>query len=429
MALSPLRRLNLHPDRGRLLASLGFNFIARIPGLAAVFLILPLVSRSLGTASYGEFLSALALGGAFTLPLGGLNAVGRRLLASAFGAQDAPRQASVFVTTTLLTGCLALLGALLLVLLSGRTWTAPVFIFIAMLPLMLGFLNTFDNLRACYNEHYVTAQFQLVSQSVIYALVFLIGLPPGAIAIAGLTLQGPVALASGATLVALLVKRPFLLSGKVAGIGGMLLPALGVMLADGALGLLMNLSVYWLNFSHHAEMAAWFGTFGRLFQSFLQPVLLVVLPVTSYISMRWGQMPRERRRLLHQVFIVAGFGYGFIVGAAMAFLGPLYIDQMFKLSAHGDRFDVLALSLFMGAVVAQKTYSMLIYAVSEARFVSFGTAMACIVGVGTAALSSLRLPAVRVLDVLFLTVAIGIPAVLLVGGYRYRRELQPAERS
>jgi hypothetical protein len=384
---------------------------------------LPLVSRSLGTAAYGEFLSALALGAAFALPFGGVNAVGRRLLAAAVGAQDKAQQANVFITTTFLMSAVTFVAAAILVLATGSSWSKPVFVFITLLPLIAGFLNTFDNLRASYNEHYVTAQFQLISQIVIYAGVYIVGLPPGGIAIAGLTLQSPFALASLATLLVLLVQRPFLLSGKVEGAWRMVLPAVGVMMADGALAVLLNLSVYWLNFAHHAEMAAWFGTFIRLFQSFMQPVLLVLFPITSYISMRWGQLTPLRRRFLHKLFIVTGFAYGVIVGGAMAFFGPLYIDHMFKLTTAGDRFDVLALSLFMGAVIAQKTYTMLLYAVSEARFVSFGTALVSALGISVAALGSIWLPAVRVIDVLFLAVALGIPVVLITGDYLYRREL------
>ena len=71
---------SMNRERRRLLASLFFNFAAKVPGIAAVFLILPLISRSLGTREYGELLSALALGSSFTLPFGGINAVGRRLL-------------------------------------------------------------------------------------------------------------------------------------------------------------------------------------------------------------------------------------------------------------------------------------------------------------------------------------------------------------
>src|ERR1700693_977681 len=207
------------------MASLAFNFIAKAPGLVAAFVILPMVSRSLGTTTYGEFLSALALGSAFTLPYGGINAVGRRLLASAFGAGDKVRQANVFVTSTLLMGAVMLLAALILGLGTARSWSQPVFLFIALLPVICGFFNVFDNARASYNEHYVTAVLQLISQIIIYGTVYLVGLPPRAIAISGLTLQTPYAVASVATLIVPLVQRPSLLRGRIDGVRLLLMPA------------------------------------------------------------------------------------------------------------------------------------------------------------------------------------------------------------
>ena len=418
-----LRRLSLNPARLQLAASLAFNVIAKAPGLVAAFVILPLVSRSLGTSAYGEMLSALALGAVFTLPYGGINAVGRRLLASAFGAGDKSRQANVFVTSTTLNALVMLLAALILSAGAAHSWSRPVFLVIALLPVIGGFLNVFDNTRASFNEHYVTAVLQLIVQILIYGGVYLIGLSPGAIVAAGLTLQSPYALASILTMIALLLKRPYLLRGRIEGVSAMLLPAVGVMMADGSLGLLLNLSVYWLTLAGQSPMSAWLGTFTRLFSSFMSPVLLIFFPLTTYISMRWGTVSIQRRLLLHRLFILTGFGYGAIVGVAMAFLGPLYIERMFRLSLHGDRLDVLALSLFLGAIIAQKTYTMLLYAVAEARFVSYGTALAAATAIAAAAVSAVWLPPMRTIDVLFVTVGIAVPAILLIGDHRYRRAL------
>jgi hypothetical protein len=290
------------------------------------------------------------------------------------------------------------------------------------MPLLVGFANGFDNARASFNEHYVTAAFQLVSQIVIYSLVYFVGLPPGGVVLAVLALQSPYLLASVATLIALLQRRPYLMRGKIVGARQMIAPALGVVMADGALGALLNLSVYWLKAAGSAQMAAWVGTFLRLFQSFLSPAILIIFPVTTYISMRWAQMSRRRQAVLYKVFLLAGLGYGLLVGCAMAFAGPLYINHMFKLATHGDNVDVLALSVFLGAIVAQKAYTMLLYAVSEARFVSFGTAVISALGIGAAALSSHWLPAVRVIDVLFISMGIGLPALLIIADYRYKSE-------
>lgn len=420
------RRFALTPDQIRLIASLGFNFLGKAPGVAAVFVILPLVSRSLGTAVYGELLSAMALGSLFTLPFGGITAVGRRILASAFGAKDQVGQANAFVTTTVLMAVVAIAASVLMVGATASSWSRPVFVFVSLLLILVGFCNGFDNARASFNEHYVTAAFQLVSQIVIYSLVYFVGLPPGGVILAVLALQSPYLLASAATLVALLQRRPYLMRGKIAGIRQMAAPALGVVMADGALGALLNLSVYWLKAAGSAEMAAWVGTFLRLFQSFLSPALLILFPLTTYISMRWAHMSPQRQAALYKVFILAGLGYGLLVGCAMAFAGPLYINRMFKLSTHGDHVDVLALSLFLGAIVAQKAYTMLLYAVSEARFVSFGTAVISALGIGSAALASRWLSPVRAIDVLFVSMGVGLPVLLLIADYRYTRERRDA---
>jgi hypothetical protein len=309
---------------------------------------------------------------------------------------------------------------------TASSWSKPVFIFASLLPILVQFFNTFDNIRASFNEHYVTAAFQLIWQIVIYSLVYFVGLPSGGIILAALALQSPFLLASAATLVALLIQRPYLRGGKVTRVRQMVAPTLGVVLADGALGSLLNLSVYWLNAAGSAEMAAWVGTFLRLFQSFLAPALLILFPVTTYISMRWAHMTPQRQIVLYKIFILAGLTYGLLVGCAMAFGGPLYINHMFKLTVHGDNVDVLALSLFLGAIVAQKSYTMLLYAVSEARFVSFGTAVISAVGIGGAALSSHWLSPVRVIDVLFVSMGIGLPALLVVADVRYKREKRDA---
>ncbi|HWX77026.1 MAG TPA: hypothetical protein VNY32_06095 [Candidatus Acidoferrales bacterium] len=420
------RRFALTPDQLRLVASLGFNFLGKAPGVVAVFVILPLVSRSLGTAAYGELLSAMALGSLFTLPFGGINTVGRRILATAFGAKDRVGQANAFMTTTVLMATVGIAASALMAGATASSWSKPVFIFASLLPILVQFFNTFDNARASFNEHYVTAAFQLISQIVIYSCVYVIGLPPGGVIPAALALQSPFLLASAATLVALLIQRPYLGRGKVTGVRQLVAPTLGVVLADGALGSLLNLSVYWLKAAGSAEMAAWVGTFLRLFQSFLAPALLILFPLTTYISMRWAQMTPQRQIVLYKVFILAGLTYGLLVGCAMAFGGPLYINHMFKLTAHGDNVDVLAMSLFLGAIVAQKSYTMLLYAVSEARFVSFGTAVISAVGIGAAALSSHWLSPMRVIDVLFVSMGIGLPALFVVADLRYKRERRDA---
>jgi len=134
-------------------------------------------------------------------------------------------------------------------------------------------------------------------------------------------------------------------------------------------------------------------------------------------------MTVQRKLFLHRLFLFAGLAYGILVGCAMSFAGPFYIDHMFNLKVHGDGIDVFALSLFLGAYIAQKAYTLALYAVSEGRFVSFGTTLVSTIGACAAAASWVWLPPSRAVDTLFIVMGLGLPVLLLVGSHRHRREL------
>jgi len=399
--------------RIKLAASLGFNFLAKLPGILSVFVILPLISRSLGSSTYGEFLSALALGSACTLPFSGIGTVGRRLLATAHGASDRAGEADAFVSTFLSSGVISLIMSVVAYMLTGN----PIFGLVSLLLIVTAFFNMGDNMRASYNEHYITAIFQFVFQLGIYGAVFIIGVPKDGILFSGLTLQSPYILASVATLILLLMQRPYLMRGKAKNLRRMMVPALGVIAADGALTALLNLSVFWLGHAGDTEYAAWFGTFARLFQSFSAPVMMILLPLTSYIAIHWQNLSTERRLRLHKLFMIGGIGYGALVGFLMAVGGSYYIKHMFTIAVEGDSFDIAAITLFIVAVIALKSYSLLLYAISEARRVSFATAGVAVFGIVIAGISGFWLPAHKVVDVLFLTTGTLLPILLFAESF------------
>jgi hypothetical protein len=164
------------------------------------------------------------------------------------------------------------------------------------------------------------------------------------------------------------------------------------------------------------------GTFTRLFQSFLSPVLLIMFPVTTYISIHWRNYAVPRRRQLHWAFLALGLGYGAVVGLGMSYGGQLYIDHMFHLEVKGDGWDVLALSLFMGAVIAQKAYTMMLYSVSEARFASYGTAgVTLLVAAAAVVARLLGASPMRAVDLFFGITGAALPLLLCVSCWRYRR--------
>jgi hypothetical protein len=91
--------------------------------------------------------------------------------------------------------------------------------------------------------------------------------------------------------------------------------------------------------------------------------------------------------------------------------------EVFQFKVPGPVRNLLFFDLYLAATILQN--------VPEARFVSFGTAIISAFGIGAAALSSRWLPPVRVIDVLFISPGIGLPALLVIADYRYRRELRP----
>src|SRR5207245_15232 len=99
--------------------------------------------------------------------------------------------------------------------------------------------------------------------------------------------------------------------------------------ADGFLMATLSLSVVWLQAAAVPATSAWFATIVRLFQTLLTPVILVLLPLSSYIRILWqaksaAQQPAVTKRTLfigNVYAVVAGFSIlGVMVWNASRFL-------------------------------------------------------------------------------------------------------------
>jgi hypothetical protein len=187
------------------------------------------------------------------------------------------------------------------------------------------------------------------------------------------------------------------------------------------LSALLNFSVYWLGHSGEVHYAAWVGTFMRLFTTFSSPVVLLLFPVTSYVAIRWPDLTPERRIRLLRLFVAGGLGYGAIIGALLALLGPLYISSMFHLPETGDGLDIACIAIFMGAIMAQKAVSLLLYSVAEARFLSYGTASVSLIALVLAAVSLPWLQPHRVVDVLYALTGLLLPTISIAQYLRQSR--------
>ena len=409
--------------RKQLVWSLVFNFVAKLPGLISVFIILPEISRSLGSEDYGRLLAAIGLGTSFCFPLEGLKTVGRRQLAMAYGAKDRTKQAQVFMTVVFSAFSISVLLMLIVSGFSTSSWPTSVFVIVSLFPIIGSFLNTFDSIRAAFNEHYITAKFQLWSQLALYGLVILIGIPVGAIFLSGVVMQ-PYAIASLATMLFLIFQRKYLLFGKIKGVLSFFRASIAVTLSNGIMTSLMGYTIYWLSQYYSADYAAWVGTIYRLFTTFVSPLMLVLFPLTSFISIHWADLSLKRKQQTHYVFILFGLGFGAFISCLIGFAGPVYIEYMFDLPVKGSMWDVVALSLFLGAIVAQKIYTMLIYSFCEGIFISYSSTILVLISVGCAAFSHIWLTTTDVVNVMFVTIGFMMPLLLAIESMRQQKELK-----
>lgn len=418
-----LRKLVATKERKKLLSSLSFNFVAKLPGLLSVFVVLPLISKALGASVYGELLSALALGSSFCLPFGGVKTVARRHLAQAYGKEDRKEQADIFVTSSGVAAGIALLMAFCLFIASKSTGTPTVIFIVSLIPVISAFFDNFDSLRSSFNEHYITAKFQLVSQVVIYGALLVLGLPDGAILLAGFSMN-PYLFASICTFALLIAQRPYLKKGKIKGVKKLLASSFAVTLSDGLLTTSLSFSVYWLSQAASVDYAAWIGTITRLFLSFMSPIMLVLFPLTGFIAMRWGTLSKTRRLQMNYIFIGISILMGVVVGGLISLLGPLYVDHMFKLRVTGDAVDVWSLGLFLGAIITQKSYTMLIYSFCEGKFISYGTSIVVCFAAACTLLAFFYVPANKAIDVFYVIAGVSLPFLVFVENSKQRCNLR-----
>lgn len=408
-------------DKVRLIASIGFNLVAKGPSLLNLLFILPLISRTLGTALYGEFLAMLALGSTLTLLFGGINAVGRRHLAAAFGSRDSRRETAAVSDTIACSAIATLISVTAAAAIASRTATTSSLVLVALLPIIGAFANTFDNLRAAYNQHYVTAILQTISQSAIYGWAIYHGIAPGSVIVAALVLQLPSILASVATLLLLIWERPHLRRLHAPqNIRAMFRSASYVTLSDGAIFTALNASLYSLGVLGATNVAAWYGTLMRAFQTLLAPALIILLPITSFTALRWVSWSSTQRVRAIRLVVGVSIMYGGTVALTFALGASFYLTMLFPDVPRFGTIHLVCLAFFFAAIVTQKVYGQFVFAVAEARSFSLGTFAIVLVALGGAALALTRLDPLHALDILALGIALPL-LILIVADQLFRR--------
>ena len=278
------------------------------------------------------------------------------------------------------------------------------FLIVAALPPITGFFNTFDNVRAAYNEHYVTATLLIMLQLVMYAIGFLVPYTRQHLVVSAMLLSSPYMFASLAALALLLRRRPYLIGGSARLAWRVMREGTAYAVADGLLTATLSLAVVWVERSGRAETAAWFGTLVRLFQIFLVPIILLLLPLSSYIRVVWNARGVAEKRAFARTTLLVGLAYGALVAVALLLISTLYIGGALKLRAPENQFEVAPCFLLFGAIVAFRSYSSIAYLVlDDPTHLSRWTTIAVSTAVAVSMVSSL------VVDV---PVAIGIYALV-----------------
>ena len=403
-----------HPERLKMLVSIGTNILARTPSLLVVFVLLPLISRALGTERYGELLGALALGGLFLLPFGGNNVVARRLIGGAYGRGERAEEARAFATISVSAAIAALLMALIAVTIAYLGGNSPVFCFIAVIPIAGAFLNTFDNVRASYNEHYVTAALFFFSQLTIVGIVLFLGAPAESLLISAFIMVGGALVSSFCTLLLLIRRRPYLLAGRPSRLLETAISSLRVLAADGILFLSLSLGVYWLAQTGALDVAGWYGTVVRVFRSLSVPMMLVMLPLASYIATRWSQFGPDKKVWAHRAFFAFGIGYGAVVGILVFLFMHFAVNPMYGIDVHVGIVDKIALSTFFGGLVAQKSYAQLVFSVCDARLISKGTPIVVTVAVLMSLAGTVWLAPIQVISMMGVCIVFPLLPILLL---------------
>jgi hypothetical protein len=409
-------------EQRKLLFSLGTNFLTRIPGAIGVLWFLPLLRFGLGTDGYAELLTSGALGAAAGFLCGGFSLVGRRLIGEAYADGDRAGEADGFAS--LVVANVVALG-LALSIIGAYCWVrgaSTAFLVVSTLPALGMFLHTFDNVRSAYNEHYVTATLLIVIQSTAYAVGFLVPATRQSLVLGALVLQSPYLLASLITFALLLYNRTYLIDGRPVAVWYVARQGTMLAMADGFLMATLSLSVVWLQTTASATTSAWFATIVRLFQVFLVPVVLLLIPMSSYIRILWNGRSVAQQQALAKATLSIGLGYGAIVAVALLVASRLYVGFLLQLPAPGDLLQILPSFLLFGTIVAYKSYSSVAYLVlDEPVHLSFWTASAVGAAVALGAAASFAVDPLSAINVYALAAGLLIILVLFWNAARFIR--------
>ena len=415
-AIARVRRTN--GEQRKLLFSLGTSFLTRIPGAIGLVWFLPLLRFGLGTDDYANMLAAMALASVAAFLASGFNLMGRRLIGEAYANGDQAAEADALASVVMANIAAAVLSVAIVVVFCWLRNESNEFFWVAALSAVGSFVMLFENVRAAYNENYVTSILLIVIQSTSYAIGFLVPATRHDVLVASLVIQAPYWLASLMTFAILLRDKPYLLRGCPIAIRMVARQGAILAMADGFLFATLSVSVVWLQTSAPATTAAWFATVVRLFQTFLIPITLLMLPLSSYIRILWKGKSVAQQRYYTKITLAVGITYGAIVSVALYGVSLVYVNWMLRLPvSHG-----IAIFFLFGAIVAYRSYSTVAYVVlDEAAHLSSWTTVAIGAAVAVGAVASFAVDPLSAISAYALVAGAAMLAVLLWNAARFIR--------
>lgn len=350
--------------------SLLLNFASRAPSIIGMLFFIPRVHAALDDALYGDLMAAMALGGLACVLFSGGNVLGRRRIGEAMFGGKRESEARAFLTlgrASMLATVIGGIGVICYALSDHRGW---LYVAIAILPILNGFTGAMDEARAAYNEHYITAGMQMVLQLIAYAIGLSVPWVAANPLAAAAVMVGPSILASVFAGAWLLMRRPYLLHGSAPPAWHALSEGLPIGLIDGLVMMAVNLSVVLVQAELPPEGGAWYATIVRLFMIAMSPVLLTLVPLTSYLRGIWNdRTPAEHSRIL-KIWLLISLAYGSGTAVVLGIGDVIYVDGIMGVMSPFSTFQSLPIYAGLGAVVIFKGFSGLSYMVLGTRLLN-----------------------------------------------------------
>jgi N-acetylglucosaminyldiphosphoundecaprenol N-acetyl-beta-D-mannosaminyltransferase len=392
-AFARIRPLAAGTERRKLALSLAANFLTRVPGLLLMLVVLPQFYRGLGPAAYSALFAALAFGGLGVFLLGGAAVPGMREIGAAAAEGRRQDEADAFVS---LLASNALLTAVLMAGVVAAGWIrgdGVALILVALMPLtQAGLTTTIDNCRLAHNEHYWAATLSFGFQLVCYALVFTLPAYSSNVLLAATIFHAPIALASAVNAVLLMRARPYLWRGRANQIRAMLRAAVSFGAADGVLTASLGLTLIGIQAWAPAETAAWLATQFRLFQMCLNPVMTVMVPVASFLRLRWSHVAVGRQHRMSQLAFGAGVLACIALGGGLGIAGPLYAGHLLRLPMPDSGLWLAPIFLFLGVTGFYRVYASVANLVLDGERLARGIIAAILFAALAASLALILVP-------------------------------------